>query len=59
MQGNILNISGYKFQPLNVAELPSWKIELKAKAIALQLKGTILLSQEGVNVFPSGFTASY
>lgn len=55
MQDNVLNISGYKFQPLNVAELPAWKIELKARAIDLQLKGTILLSHEGVNVFLSGF----
>lgn len=48
----ILNISAYKFVPLSDA------IELRAmlqeRALALQLKGTILLAEEGINLFLAG-----
>ena len=49
-----INISAYKFVCLAAAELPVLRQQLKEKADALQLKGTILLSQEGINCFLSG-----
>lgn len=47
-----LNISTYKFVPLD--RLPERKKELKALADGLELKGTILLSSEGINMFLAG-----
>jgi UPF0176 protein len=48
----ILNISSYKFVPLpDCAEL---RDTLAQRAGALQLKGTILLATEGVNLFMAG-----
>lgn len=52
MSGNILNISGYKFIALDCLEFLREK--LKAKAIECALKGTILLSLEGCNIFLAG-----
>lgn len=51
---NILNIAAYRFITLD--ELPTLKIALKAKCAALQLRGTILLSPEGINLMLSGPT---
>ena len=48
----ILNISGYKFTPL--ADAPALRDELEARALALDLKGTILLAEEGINLFLAG-----
>ncbi len=49
---SILNISGYKFILLNnISELQT---AFKEKAAALGLKGTILLSGEGINIFMAG-----
>lgn len=48
----ILNISTYKFVPLpDAAEL---RAVLQERALALQLKGTILLAEEGINLFLAG-----
>ena len=48
----ILNISAYKFVPLpDAAELRSL---LQERALTLQLKGTILLAEEGINLFLAG-----
>jgi UPF0176 protein len=48
----ILNISAYKFIPLpDAAELRNL---LHERAIELQFKGTILLAEEGINLFLSG-----
>ncbi|MCX7120655.1 MAG: rhodanese-like domain-containing protein [Gammaproteobacteria bacterium] len=50
----IVNISGYKFVSLSVVQLPLLRDNLKEKAIACDLKGTILLSSEGINSFLAG-----
>ena len=48
----VLNISTYKFVPLSdAAEL---REELLARALGLGLKGTILLAEEGINMFLAG-----
>ncbi|WP_294768094.1 sulfurtransferase [uncultured Rhodoferax sp.] len=48
----ILNISTYKFVPL--ADAPALRELLLARAQALNLKGTILLAEEGINMFLAG-----
>ncbi len=47
----IINISGYQFTPLLLQELPKLQAQIKEKALACNIKGTILLSTEGINVF--------
>ncbi len=46
---SILNISAYKFVPL--ADLASLKADLVSQTQARQLKGTILIAEEGINLF--------
>lgn len=48
----LLNISAYKFAPL--ADLPPLRARLLARGNAAQLKGTVLLSPEGINLFIAG-----
>ena len=48
----ILNISSYLFVPLDDA--PALRDVLHARAVAAQLKGTILLAGEGINLFLAG-----
>ena len=48
----ILNISTYKFTPL--ADTAALRDELEARALDLDLKGTILLAEEGINLFLAG-----
>ena len=48
----ILNISAYKFFPL--PDAAALRERLLARALALQLKGTILLAEEGINFFLAG-----
>ena len=48
----ILNISCYKFVPLPDAE--ALREQLHARAVAAELKGTILLAEEGINMFLAG-----
>lgn len=47
-----LNISAYKFVPLS--DLEALREELKTTADSLHLRGTILLSPEGINLFLAG-----
>jgi UPF0176 protein len=48
----VTNISAYKFAPLG--DLPALKQTLLRAAIELELRGTVLLSPEGINVFVAG-----
>jgi UPF0176 protein len=48
----VLNISSYKFVPL--PDTAALRDVLSARAQALQLKGTIVLAQEGINLFLAG-----
>ena len=47
-----INLSGYKFTPLD--HLPEWKERLLRVSQASGLRGTILLSPEGINLFVAG-----
>ena len=49
---DILNISTYKFVPL--VDTLALRDTLAARALALSLKGTILLAEEGINLFVAG-----
>jgi UPF0176 protein len=49
---HVVNISCYKFITLNDRE--ALKADLTARCLDLQLKGTILLAPEGINVFLAG-----
>ena len=53
---SVVNIAAYRFVPLQ--ELPALKMQLAAQACALKLKGTILLAEEGINLFLAGSAAS-
>ena len=48
----IVNIAVYKF--VGIPEPAAWQPELKERCDALQLKGTILLATEGINLFLAG-----
>ena len=52
----ILNISAYRFVTLN--ELPALRERLFARAQRLGLKGTVLLAEEGINLFLAGEAAA-
>ena len=47
-----INFSAYRF--VSLQDLPELKSRLQASATSLQLKGTILLSAEGINLFVAG-----
>jgi len=49
---DILNISSYLFVPLPDAD--ALRDELESRALARELKGTILLAEEGINLFLAG-----
>ncbi len=49
-----VNIAAYKFVALEPSALPSLRAEMKERALACDLKGTILLSHEGINLFLAG-----
>lgn len=49
---SIVNIAAYKFASLT--ELPALRDELRAMSARLALRGTILLSEEGINCFVAG-----
>ena len=49
---DILNISTYKFVPLD--DTLTLREQLQARALAWELKGTILLAEEGINLFLAG-----
>ena len=48
----IVNISCYKFVELD--QLQERKAAIRRRAVELNLKGTVLLSQEGINLFVAG-----
>ena len=50
--GSVLNISAYRFVPL--PDAPELAPRLRTWAEALQLKGTVLLAEEGLNCFLAG-----
>jgi len=52
---HFINLAGYKFVPLD--RLPELKAAFKECCRELGLKGTILLSPEGINIFVSGSTS--
>jgi len=54
MTASIVNLSGYRFVSLSEAQLPQLRADLKARALECELKGTILLSREGINSFLAG-----
>ena len=49
---DVVNISAYQFVPLT--QLPALRERLLARCKALKLRGTILLSTEGINLFVAG-----
>ena len=51
---SIINITTYRFVRLPNNILPKLQISLKSKATELGLKGTVLLSVEGIKLFISG-----
>ena len=53
----ILNISAYRFVPLH--DLPALRTRLRDAAAALALKGTVLLAEEGINLFLAGAPERY
>jgi len=50
----IANISSYKFVRIPEAELPVMRKTILLRALELDLKGTVLLSTEGINHFLAG-----
>ncbi len=52
----ILNIAGYRFVALS--ELPALRDELRSVCLDLGLKGTILISPEGINLMLAGVVSS-
>ena len=52
----ILNISAYRFVTLDA--LPALRERLLARAASLHLKGTVLLAEEGINLFLAGAPAA-
>jgi UPF0176 protein len=48
----VLNISAYRFVPLH--DLPALRTRLHDAAASLDLKGTVLLAEEGINLFLAG-----
>lgn len=49
---DIINIAAYRF--VSIDDLPSLRHALKDKCLSLELKGTILLAPEGINLFLAG-----
>ncbi len=50
----VINFSAYLFTPFEAAELPALRERLRARAGELGLRGTVLLSTEGINLFIAG-----
>lgn len=55
MSASVLNIAAYKFVTLD--DLPTLRDQLRAACEYSQLKGTILLAPEGINLFMAGAEA--
>ncbi len=54
MPGAFLNLSAYQFTPFEADGLPALRARLLGVAKAHGLRGTILLSTEGINLFVAG-----
>ncbi|RZS47556.1 sulfurtransferase [Sphaerotilus mobilis] len=52
MNTPILNLSAYKF--VTLADAAEWRGALQGQAVACRLKGTVLLAEEGINLFVAG-----
>jgi UPF0176 protein len=50
----MINVSAYKFVPIDSSRLPQLKNELVTRMREIGLKGSILIGTEGVNLFISG-----
>ena len=48
----ILNISAYKF--VGLSDTVRWRESIRSHACAMRLKGTVLLADEGINLFVAG-----
>ncbi|MBY0357310.1 MAG: sulfurtransferase [Candidatus Obscuribacterales bacterium] len=53
---DIVNIAAYKF--VGIPDPASWRAFIKDRCLQLELKGTILLAPEGINMFLAGSRAS-
>lgn len=51
---SFVNVAAYKFVTLPAQDLPGLRALYRRETQALQLKGTLLLSTEGINLFLSG-----
>ncbi len=58
MPDSYLNLSAYRFTPFEPEELPALRARLLEVTKAHGLRGTILLSTEGINLFVAGFPAA-
>ena len=58
MSAPVLNISTYKFTPFESGELPAIRERLLTVCREQSLRGTILLSTEGINLFVAGEPAN-
>ncbi len=54
----ILNVAAYRFVALEEEVLPEWRAAMRERADELELRGTILLSPEGINLMLAGVTES-
>ena len=52
MNTPILNLSAYKF--VTLADAANWRGAIQGQAVACRLKGTVLLAEEGINLFVAG-----
>lgn len=50
----ILNVSAYRFTPFCSTELPTMRQQIKDCALRCELKGTVLLASEGINLYVAG-----
>lgn len=53
-----ISIAGYKFVSTSIIDLLKIRDQLKEKALQLEIKGTILLSTEGINAFVAGYSSA-
>ena len=58
MPDPFLNLSAYRFTPFETEELPVLRARLLEVTKAHGLRGTILLSTEGINLFVAGLPAA-
>ena len=49
---DIVNIASYRF--VAIAQPPLWREPIRARCVALGLRGTVLLAPEGINMFLAG-----